>query len=232
LKALKTQLKPSLALMILLAFLAYSFFAFQVSAEPTVNLSINKNIGYNFGSDINGQFIVSAHVSNEVVRVEFYLNGTLQYNDTAAPFSWAFDTTNYALGTYNITAVAYDSSGQQATAGLNQNFVEVPAFWSTFLPIIIAIVVIVAVVASFWALKHSSRLTKCPKCGYVFSPNRMISIKLGVWHYTRCPECGKYFLGKPLKEAPKKDEPEQTTSDPLSEEERLRRDIENSKYEK
>jgi len=230
----KTQLKIALALMILLTFLAYSLFASQVSAEPTISLSINKIEGYNLGSDINGQFTVSAKVSSEVVRVEFYLNGTLQYNDTAgAPFSWTFDTTNYALGNYNITAVAYDSSGQQATAVLSQNFVEVPVFWSIILPIIIVVGSIALIISYVWSLLKASNPTKCPKCGHTYTPNRILSIKLGNFAYfTRCPKCGNFFWGKSIKDKPKNDEPSPSTSpDTLTEDERLRKDIDDSKYE-
>jgi hypothetical protein len=122
----RSQLKAAFALMVLLTFLGYSLSASQVSAQPTISLSINKIGGYQLGSDISGDVIVSAKVSSDVSRVEFYLNGTLKYNDTrTAPFNWTFKTDNYPLGHYNITAVAYDSSGHQASVPLYGNFVSV-----------------------------------------------------------------------------------------------------------
>lgn len=111
--------------MVLLSFLACSSFISQTSANPTISLSINRIAGYQAGSDISGTFVVSAKVSSDVIRVEFYLNGTLQANDTTPPFNWTSETNNYPLGHYNITALAYNSSGQQAAALLNVSFVSV-----------------------------------------------------------------------------------------------------------
>lgn len=51
-----------------------------------------------FGSGISGTFLVNAQVSSDVVRVEFYLNGGLQANDTHAPFNWILETINFPLG--------------------------------------------------------------------------------------------------------------------------------------
>ena len=46
-----------------------------------------------------------------VVRVEVYVGGTLLASDTSAPWSFSWDTTKIANGTYNLTAKAYDAAG-------------------------------------------------------------------------------------------------------------------------
>jgi hypothetical protein len=135
----KTKLKIALALMVLLAFLAYNLFASQVSAEPTISLSADKIVGYQLGSDISGSFVVNAQVSSDVVHVEFYLNGTLQTNDTASPFNWTSNTSNYSIGQYNITAVAYDKFGHQAAVTLKENFVEMPIFQAILILVVIVV---------------------------------------------------------------------------------------------
>jgi hypothetical protein len=228
---LKIQSRQAFALIFLMFFVGCSFFAL-VAAQPAISLSISKNNGYNLGSDINGQFVVNAQVSSNVVRVEFYLNGTLQYNDTSAPFSWSFNTNNYPLGRAEITAVAYDSSGQQKTAALEQNFVETPVFFSTILPVIVIAVAIIAVGSSVWyRTRHpTSKLVKCPSCGNIYSPSSISLVRIGPSRLRKCPKCGKTFFGGNLKDSPKPEE-KSSASDTLTEEERLKRDIEDSKYE-
>jgi hypothetical protein len=129
---------------------------FPVSAQPTLSLSFYKNNGYSTGNDINGAFTVNTEVSAVVAYVEFYLDNQLQLNSTSAPFSWPFDTNNYALGLHTIKAVAYDSSGGQATVKAQRNFVEFPL---TFVVGVIGAVVAAIVVALAWAV-HKVRKQK------------------------------------------------------------------------
>jgi len=226
--------KQAFILMFLAAFLMGSLFVARVSAQPTISLSIYRDDGYSLGSDINGQFTVTAQVSSGVVRVEFYLNGTLQQSDTSSPFTWAFNTNSYPLGHVNITAVAYDSSGQQETAFLNLNLVETPA-WANILLVLVIVVSIVVVAISLWYKMRrnsgKSKLVKCPSCGYVYTPSSGMSlVHVGSSQLRKCPKCGKTFFGGNLKETPETEET-RPTSDTLTEDERLKRDIEKSKYE-
>lgn len=86
--------------------------------------------------------------------VEFYLDDQLQLNDTAAPFSWPFDTNNYTLGLHTIKVAAYDASGEQATAEKQRNFVEFPLL---FVLGVISFVVVVVVVSIVIALIRSQK---------------------------------------------------------------------------
>jgi spore germination protein YaaH len=51
-----------------------------------------------------------------VARVEFYVNGVLLASDTAAPYVVSWNTRRLSAGGYVVQAVAYDSSGNSATA--------------------------------------------------------------------------------------------------------------------
>lgn len=230
-KQMAKSIQPMQAFSILLALLVCSLLVAQVWAHPTVGLSINKIEGYNLGSDINGQFTVDAKVSSDVVRVEFYLNGTLQQTDTSSPFSWTFNTNNYPLGQANITAVAYDSTGQQATAVLSQNFVKTPT-WSIILPILVAVFSVIGVISYVWYVRRNSKskLVKCPNCGYVYTPASISLVHIGPSKLRKCPKCGKMFFGENLEKTSKEEETP-PASDTLTEDERLRRDIDESKYE-
>ena len=128
-----------------------------VAAKPSLSLSFYKNNGYGMGNDINGLFTVNTQVSADVEYVEFYLDGQLQLNDTAAPFSWPFDTNNYTLGLHTIKVVAYDSPGEQTTAERQPNFVEFPIM---FVVGIISLVVVGAVVSTVVAMIRAQKQKK------------------------------------------------------------------------
>jgi hypothetical protein len=51
-----------------------------------------------------------------VARVEFYVNNTFLAADTTAPYTTDWNTRGTAPGAYTIKAVAYDTSGNSATA--------------------------------------------------------------------------------------------------------------------
>ena len=122
----------------------------MAEAKPSIDLGFEKNNGYGIGNDIGGLWTVSAHVSSEVAYVEFYLDSQLQQNDTSAPFSWQFDTSNYSAGSHAIKAVAYDSSGDTAFLQVERNFQETST--ETVTGIIIAIVIAIIVAAIGFAL--------------------------------------------------------------------------------
>jgi uncharacterized C2H2 Zn-finger protein len=229
----KLKITNKLTAKILAAFLLISMltlvFITKVSAEPTISLSINRiGPGANIGSDMNGMFTVSAQVSSDVARVEFYLNGTLQANDTTAPFSWTADSNDYPLGSYNITGVAFDSTGHQAVYSFNENFIEMP-MW-TIIPLIVLLIVIFLGLPIFyiWYSRKGYDTTKCPKCGYDYA-QKILFVHIGPSNLKRCPNCGKFFFrGKPYNPSDNDDSP---PPDSPSDEDRLRKDIDKSKYE-
>lgn len=127
------------------------------TAKPSIDLGFEKNNGYGVGNDIGGLWTVSAHVSSDVKYVEFYLDGQLQQNDSSAPFSWQFDTTNYSAGSHAIKAVAYDSLGDTAFLQVERNFQETST--GTVTGIIVAIVIAVIIAAIGFAV-YSMRTKK------------------------------------------------------------------------
>ena len=127
-------------------------------AKPSIDLGFEKNNGYGMGNDIGGLWTVSAHVSSEVVYVEFYLDGQLQLNDTSVPFSWQFDTSNYSPGSHAIKAVAYDSLDDTAFLQVERNFQETST--QTITSIIIAIAIAITVTAFGFALYRAKKGNK------------------------------------------------------------------------
>ena len=132
-------------------------FAATVKAAPSLSLSFYKDNGYGMGNDINGLWTVNTHVSQDVSFVEFYVDEQLQLDDTSAPFSWSFNTSNYAEGLHAIRAVAYNSSNETATAVTERNFVGFP--WGFIAEIIgvIAVGFAVALVVSVYRIKQAAK---------------------------------------------------------------------------
>ena len=120
------------------------------AAKPSIDLDFEKNNGYGVGNDIGGLWTISAHVSSEMAYVEFYLDDQLQRNDTSAPFSWQFDTSNYSAGSHAIKAVAYGPLGDTAFLQVERNFQETST--ETVTGIIIAIVIAIVLAAIGFAL--------------------------------------------------------------------------------
>jgi hypothetical protein len=113
-----------------------------VEAKPSLTINLYKNNGYGMGDDINGQWTVNADVSQDVVFVEFYVDGQLQKNDTITPFSWEFNTQNYIIGLHYIRAVAFDVTGEATNSQISRNFVGFP---TTYVVLIISIIVAVTI---------------------------------------------------------------------------------------
>ncbi len=117
-----------------------------VPAKPSIDFTFRKDNGYGVGNSIGGLWTVEATVSSDVQYVEFFLDGQLVQNDTSAPFSWQFDTSNYSPGSHAIKAVAYDSADDTAFLQVERNFEQTPTQTVTTLIIIVAVAIVVAAV--------------------------------------------------------------------------------------
>ena len=81
---------------------------------PTVSLTSPAN-----GATVTGSITVSANASDDVgvAGVQFFLNGTaLGAEDTSAPYSITWNTTTCSNGSYTLTAIARDASGNRTTS--------------------------------------------------------------------------------------------------------------------
>ncbi len=141
------------------AFLALSCFT-VAAAAPSLDLKWYKDNGYGMGNDINGQWTLNTEVSQDVTRVEFYLDGWLQLNDTVAPFSWSFNTGNYTEALHLFVVRAYNSDGEFTSQEAIRTFVGFPV---DFVVGIIALIIITLVVALIGALIRVRKLRAKPK---------------------------------------------------------------------
>jgi beta-lactamase superfamily II metal-dependent hydrolase len=67
------------------------------------------------GSTVSGTVTVTASASDNVgvTRVEFYLDGALQFTDTTAPYGWSWDTRTAANGVHSLASSAFDAAGNR-----------------------------------------------------------------------------------------------------------------------
>jgi thermitase len=80
------------------------------------------------GATVSDTVLVSVNATDNVAvdSVAISLNGVTVANLTKAPYTWSWNTTNYANGAYNLTAVATDTSGNQAAQTITVNVYNVP----------------------------------------------------------------------------------------------------------
>jgi hypothetical protein len=78
------------------------------TTAPTTSISSPVN-----GSTLSGTVSVSTNAADNVgvSKVELYVNNILQATDTAAPYSFTWNTAAVANGSYTLTSKAYDAAG-------------------------------------------------------------------------------------------------------------------------
>lgn len=83
------------------------------TTPPTTSIASPAN-----GATVSGTTNVTASAADDrgVVKVEFYLDGTLQATDTSSPYSWSWNTTTVSNGAHSLTSKAYDAAGNSGTS--------------------------------------------------------------------------------------------------------------------
>jgi hypothetical protein len=112
------------------------------AAKPSLSLDFHRNNGYGMGNNLNGDWTINTNVSQNVTRVEFYLDNQLTANDSSTPFSWSFNTGDYSTGPHTIKVVAYDSAGETAVEEMPEDFIEYPLGYVSGLIILVLAVTI------------------------------------------------------------------------------------------
>lgn len=72
----------------------------------------------NLGSQVTVN-VTASDADGYVASVAFYLNESLQATDTAAPYSWIWNSTGYSGGLYTIKVIATDNSGIEAIRNIS-----------------------------------------------------------------------------------------------------------------
>jgi hypothetical protein len=244
-------------LLFLLSILACLFIITAVSAQSEgLTISLSRDFGYGgFNGDIQGTFSIKASGPVTLSRVEFYLDDTLLGEDTSAPFALQFVTDNYPVGSHVLHAVGYTTDGGKIeSTTISALFVSKGESNQTMLKMVVPILVIVfgaiLVGALFPLISRKKGKTLplgaarsytfgggiCPKCHRPFA-FQLLSLNMLMGKLTPCPHCGKWSIVRratlnELHAAEQAEAVEGTTQIPeLSEEEKLRKGLDDSRYQ-
>lgn len=235
------------------------FFSATAQAETPITLNLRRNFGYSSGTgDVQGNFTLKATPNQAVERVVFYLDGEPMGEATSEPYELRFVTDNHPAGVHNLSAKGFTASGQELESNvIRVNFVTADASRNamfTILGITFGAIILVSVIA--WAIP--SLLGKkakpvplgaprnygvfggsiCPRCLRPFARS-LLGINLVVGRLERCPHCGKWSLVqraspealRAAEQAELELVEDSVEAPSLSEEERLRKELDDSRYQ-
>jgi DNA-directed RNA polymerase subunit RPC12/RpoP len=183
--------------------------------QTPVTISINKDFGYNdFSGRIQGRFTVRSIGPDDLARVIFFIDGETLAEDNEAPFRANFETGSYPDGVHAFTALGYISSGQELVSNeVRKEFISSQEGFSSTLKLALPILAVVGgaiLLSAFFSIRMGKRKlealppgaprsygmlggTICPKCGRPFGVH-MWGLNLMVGRLDRCPYCGKWSL--------------------------------------
>ncbi|MGB8214566.1 MAG: Ig-like domain-containing protein [Anaerolineales bacterium] len=236
----------------LLSFLVVSA-AFAQTEHLTLGLS--RDWGYGgFNGDIEGLFSMRVSGPADLARVEYYIDNTRIGEVTKAPFNLQFTTDNYPLGSHQLYAVGYSTTGQEYRSNsISANFVPKQSSLNILLPVlgIVLLAIILSALVPFLT-SHGKHVDLplgaerkygaggggiCPNCHRPFALP-LLSAHVGFSKLAVCPYCGKWSLVRvepisKLREAEKAELEKAGSEQPsaISEEEKLREEIDDSKYQ-
>jgi hypothetical protein len=243
---------------LLAAFISLLIVSTAFAQGEGLTLKLSRDFGYGgFNNDIQGTFSMKVTGPDNLARVEFYIDATMIGEVTQAPFNLQFVTDNYPLGTHSLSAVGFTADGQELRSNtISANFVSASEGNKATAGFLIPVLVVVAAALLLSALVPllTGRKKKdlapgtprqytlgggiCPRCGRPF-PFNFLALKLGFGRVDRCPYCGRYGFVRSVSmdklrkaEQAELENAKATLAVPeTSEEDKLRKDLDNSKYE-
>jgi hypothetical protein len=258
-KDLISMKKLSSIVLLVLLLSAFSATLTFAQSTPQLQLGLRRDFGYSLGGDIQGTFTISINnPPGDLSRVTFYIDSTSIGEVTKSPFSLQFNTGSYALGAHAFSAIGYTTSGAELTSNTIQaQFVPASAGTQAILkfvlPVLGLVVILIVVSVAIPLVTGKGKLKDlplgaprnygvgggaiCPKCGRPF-PLRLWWINVGFSKIDRCPFCGKWSLVRraspeALREAEQAELPQAqpgTTVAGESEEDKLKKDLDDSRY--
>jgi hypothetical protein len=231
----------------------------QAQDGEEITISLKRDFGFALGGQIQGTFTIRASGPPDLSRVIFMIDSQPLGEITGPPFQNRFNTGSYELGNHTLNAVGYTQDGRELHSQLLLvQFVSPDRGWQTALRIVLPLLVVIlgavllsAVFPFLLGRPKPKELplgaprnyglaggTICPKCRRPFGMHLYgINLILGKWD--RCPYCGRWSLVRrtspqqlaAAEAAELEMAAESGQSTPLSEEERLRKSLEDSRFQ-
>ena len=249
--------KLSLGFLIAIIVSLLAVFATQAQSNE-LSISFSRDFGYaSGGGDIQGLFSIKVGGPDTLTKVVFYIDDAVIGEDTEAPFKLQFNTDNYSLGEHTVYAIGTTSDGSELkTQIVHANFVSASEGTQAAVRILVPILglVVVAVLLAAFVPIITGRKTIplepgtprnypmggaiCPKCQRPFAVH-IYGINLGLGKFDRCPYCGKWSVVRrtSLQDLRAAEEAELTHAQEtgqvpgMSEEEKLKKQLDDSKYQ-
>jgi hypothetical protein len=168
--------------------------------DPALQLRLSRDNGYGLGSQMQGHFSYRVSGPENLVRVEYLMDGEVIGESTEEPFRFRFITDNFELGIHEMSAVGYTADGQVLNSNvIRGDFVD-PQVGNTFIIAIIGLSVVVIGVRLLFFRQGSGKAKKgygafggavCSNCKRPFSQHWW-ALNLLAARYDRCPHCGKW----------------------------------------
>lgn len=240
-------------LVLLIAGLAAAHGALAQGGE--LALKLTRDWGYGgLSGDIQGTFSMKASGPSDLARVEFFIDDVQIGEATSAPFNLQFVTDNYPAGAHAMSAVGYTSAGQELRSqAIRATFVSKEAGNKAAMGIIVPLLAIIvgAMLLSFLVSMISGRKARtmppgtprnyplgggiCRGCGRPVAM-QVLGLNVVAGKLQRCPYCGKWsvFRRVSLDQLRAAEQAELGAAEErvpeLGEEERLRKELDDSKY--
>lgn len=192
-------------------FVLYICFLFPTiiwAQSSDISLRLNRDFGASTGAGIRGTFSYRVEVPDNVVSVQFLLDGEVIAEDMESPFRYQFQTQNFAVGRHTLQAVATTTDGTILESNvLTRTFVSQSDSMSGVLWVLIPLLML-----SFGGRWLTGRIAKrnnksdadrdypvhgmlggtiCPSCQRPFAFH-IWSFNLIAFRIDRCPHCGTW----------------------------------------
>ncbi len=106
--------KVKVSILITLFLLICTIFSVQAQQED-YRLNVHRNFGFSSGSQIRGSFNLDIIGPGNIKSVTYLIDGQVISSVSTAPFSLTFQTSTYALGWHDLSAVVETLDGNKMT---------------------------------------------------------------------------------------------------------------------
>jgi hypothetical protein len=218
-----------------------------------INLRLTRDWGYGgFNGDIQGTFSMRVTGPDDLARVEYYMDDQVIHEITTPPFNFQFNTDNFDPGTHTLYAIGYTTDGRALQSKtISPIFLSAEEAGKMTKGIIVPILVVVGIAVLLGVLVPVVFGRKqqykpgvyspaggaiCPRCTFPYSRS-LFSPNILVGKLCRCPHCGKWAIAPRASAIALEAAEERLASEGLitiemeSEEEKLRKTIDESRFE-
>ncbi len=192
----------------LLVWLLLGMTVTAVAAQDTLRLSLSRDFGAGFGTEIQGRFSMHVEGPDDLVRVLFFIDETQVAEQTAPPFRYQFSTGNFPPGAHVLRAVGVTADGRELTSNtLTRTFLTSSDANQRVAMTIVPVIALVIGVSlfSWWLASRGQKASGqaaingpfggsiCPKCHKPFA-RHWWGMNVVIGKLDRCPHCGKWSV--------------------------------------